>query len=79
MRGAKLSLRRLGLIRDHSLERSSFKGSDQHPTPGGFDEFVEKAVPILQERKVFRQDFAAPTLRGNLAPPEVWQPVAKAV
>lgn len=50
-----------------------------HLTPGGFDEFVEKVVPILQERKVFRQDYVAPTLRGNLALPEAWQPVAKAV
>lgn len=50
-----------------------------HLTPGGFDEFVEKVVPILQERKVFRRDYAASTLRGNLGLPEAWQPVAKAV
>lgn len=50
-----------------------------HLTPGGFDEFVEKVIPILQERNVFRQDYAASTLRGNLGLPEAWQPVAKAV
>lgn len=50
-----------------------------HLTPGGFDEFVEKVIPILQERKVFRQDYAARTLRGNLALPEAWQQIAKAV
>ncbi|MGO4404327.1 hypothetical protein AB4Z10_08660 [Bosea sp. RAF48] len=50
-----------------------------HLTPGGFDEFVEKVIPILQERKVFRRDYASSTLRGNLALPEAWQPVAKAV
>lgn len=50
-----------------------------HLTPGGFDEFVETVIPILQERKVFRRDYATSTLRGNLALPEAWQPVAKAV
>ncbi|SEG81799.1 LLM class flavin-dependent oxidoreductase [Bosea lathyri] len=50
-----------------------------HLTPGGFDEFVDKVIPILQERKAFRQDYATSTLRGNLALSEAWQPVAKAV
>lgn len=37
-----------------------------HLTPGGFDEFVEKVVPYLQEWGVFRRDYAHTTLRGNL-------------
>jgi alkanesulfonate monooxygenase SsuD/methylene tetrahydromethanopterin reductase-like flavin-dependent oxidoreductase (luciferase family) len=37
-----------------------------HLTPGGFDEFVEKVVPVLQDRGVFRRDYAETTLRGHL-------------
>lgn len=47
-------------------------------TPGGFDEFVEKVVPMLQNRGVFRRDYASTTLRDHLsfaerrnAPPQV--------
>lgn len=45
-----------------------------HLTPGGFDEFVEKVVPILQERNAFRRDYAFPTLRANLGLPPAGQP-----
>lgn len=37
-----------------------------HLTPGGFDEFVAKVIPLLQERGVFRRDYDSDTLRGNL-------------
>lgn len=37
-----------------------------HLTPGGFDTFVEKVVPLLQERGVFRRDYEAGSLRANL-------------
>lgn len=37
-----------------------------HLTPGGFDEFVEKVIPILQEKGVFRSDYAGQTLKENL-------------
>jgi FMN-dependent oxidoreductase (nitrilotriacetate monooxygenase family) len=37
-----------------------------HLTPGGLDEFVEKVVPHLQERGVFRTGYAGPTLRDQL-------------
>lgn len=37
-----------------------------HLTPGGFDAFVEKVVPILQERGVLRRDYEAGSLRANL-------------
>lgn len=37
-----------------------------HLTPGGFDEFVEKVVPILQDKGVFRSDYAGETLKDNL-------------
>jgi len=37
-----------------------------HLTPGGLDEFVDKVVPLLQERGVFRTDYETTTLRGHL-------------
>ncbi len=37
-----------------------------HLTPGGLDEFVDKVVPHLQERGVFRTEYAGPTLREQL-------------
>ncbi len=37
-----------------------------HLTPGGLDEFVEKVVPHLQERGVFRTEYSGPTLREQL-------------
>ena len=47
-----------------------------HLTPGGLDEFVDRVVPLLQERGVFRTDYeadpvtgAAPTLRRTLGLP----------
>ncbi|MEZ2129711.1 MULTISPECIES: LLM class flavin-dependent oxidoreductase [unclassified Sinorhizobium] len=37
-----------------------------HLTPTGFDEFVEKVIPHLQERGVYRRDYQEGTLRGHL-------------
>ncbi|MBB3428930.1 alkanesulfonate monooxygenase SsuD/methylene tetrahydromethanopterin reductase-like flavin-dependent oxidoreductase (luciferase family) [Rhizobium sp. BK312] len=37
-----------------------------HLTPGGFDEFAEKVVPLLQERGVYRTEYQGETLRSNL-------------
>lgn len=37
-----------------------------HLTPTGFDEFVEKVIPHLQEWGVYRKDYAHGTLSGNL-------------
>jgi N-acetyl-S-(2-succino)cysteine monooxygenase len=34
--------------------------------PGQFDDFVEQVVPILQERGLFRADYAGSTLREHL-------------
>jgi alkanesulfonate monooxygenase SsuD/methylene tetrahydromethanopterin reductase-like flavin-dependent oxidoreductase (luciferase family) len=41
-----------------------------HLTPGGFDEFVEKVVPLLQERGVYRTAYQGTTLRANLGLPD---------
>ncbi|GAA3803275.1 NtaA/DmoA family FMN-dependent monooxygenase [Sphaerisporangium flaviroseum] len=37
-----------------------------HLTPGGLDDLVDKVVPLLQERGVFRTDYTGPTLRDHL-------------
>ncbi|HEY0804874.1 MAG TPA: NtaA/DmoA family FMN-dependent monooxygenase [Pseudonocardiaceae bacterium] len=37
-----------------------------HITPGGLDEFADQVVPLLQERGVFRTEYAGPTLRDHL-------------
>jgi FMN-dependent oxidoreductase (nitrilotriacetate monooxygenase family) len=38
-----------------------------HVTPGGLDPFVDRVVPLLQERGVFRSDYTGTTLRDHLA------------
>lgn len=40
-----------------------------HLTPGGLDEFVDRVVPLLQERGAFRADYAGTTLRDHLGLP----------
>ena len=35
-------------------------------TPKGLPEFVDRVVPILQERGLFRTEYEHDTLRGNL-------------
>ena len=37
-----------------------------HITPGGLDPFVDRVVPLLQERGVFRADYTGSTLREHL-------------
>jgi FMN-dependent oxidoreductase (nitrilotriacetate monooxygenase family) len=37
-----------------------------HITPGGLDPFVERVVPLLQERGVFRTEYEGSTLRDHL-------------
>jgi len=34
--------------------------------PGGYEDFVDHVVPILQRRGIFRTEYAATTMRGNL-------------
>lgn len=42
--------------------------------PGTYDEFVDQVVPLLQERGVFREEYAGTTLREHLGVdvPECW-------
>ncbi len=40
-----------------------------HLTPGGLDDFVERVVPLLQERGAFRTEYTGPTLRDHLGLP----------
>ncbi|MFF9067684.1 NtaA/DmoA family FMN-dependent monooxygenase [Streptomyces sp. NPDC014891] len=45
-----------------------------HLTPGGLDEFVDRVVPLLQERGVFRTEYSGTTLRSHLGLPDpVWK------
>ncbi|MFE7576456.1 NtaA/DmoA family FMN-dependent monooxygenase [Streptomyces sp. NPDC057521] len=45
-----------------------------HLTPGGLDDFVDRVVPLLQERGVFRRAYAGSTLRSHLGLAEpVWK------
>lgn len=45
-----------------------------HPTPGGLDEFVDRVVPLLQERGAFRTEYEGATLRSHLGLAEpVWK------
>ena len=48
-----------------------------HITPAGLDDFVDRVIPVLQEKGVFRQDYAGTTLRDHLGldqPGEINQP-----
>jgi FMN-dependent oxidoreductase (nitrilotriacetate monooxygenase family) len=51
-----------------------------HITPGGLDEFADTVVPLLQERGVFRADYAGSTLREHLglAPARTGSPASRA-
>ncbi|MYS32645.1 FMN-dependent oxidoreductase (nitrilotriacetate monooxygenase family) [Streptomyces sp. KhCrAH-43] len=45
-----------------------------HLTPGGLDDFVDRVVPLLQEREVFRRAYTGSTLRSHLGLAEpVWK------
>ena len=37
--------------------------------PGGLDEFVDRVVPELQRRGIFRREYEGKTLRENLGLP----------
>ncbi|RVU25149.1 LLM class flavin-dependent oxidoreductase [Streptomyces antnestii] len=46
-----------------------------HLTPGGLDEFVDRVVPVLQERGVYRTEYTGTTLRSHLGLKEPAHPV----
>ncbi|MFE6503526.1 LLM class flavin-dependent oxidoreductase [Kitasatospora sp. NPDC057738] len=56
---------------DHFVQNDAADGFIlvPHLTPGGLDEFVDRVVPLLQERGVFRTDYTGPTLRDHLGLP----------
>ncbi|GAA1716522.1 NtaA/DmoA family FMN-dependent monooxygenase [Fodinicola feengrottensis] len=64
----------IGTPRQVAEEINSFVQNDAsdgfilvpHLTPGGLDDFVDKVVPELQERGVFRTEYAGSTLREHL-------------
>ena len=45
-----------------------------HLTPTGLDDFVDRVVPLLQERGAFRTEYSGTTLRSHLGLAEpVWK------
>ncbi|MFD6418254.1 NtaA/DmoA family FMN-dependent monooxygenase [Streptomyces sp. NPDC060194] len=45
-----------------------------HLTPGGLDDFVDRVVPLLQERGAFRTAYEGRTLRSHLGLPDpIWK------
>ena len=44
-----------------------------HLTPHGLDEFVDKVVPLLQERGTFRTEYRGQTLREHLVLSPAWE------
>jgi alkanesulfonate monooxygenase len=61
-------------IADHMEEWLTTRGSDGFNImfpflPAGLDDFVDKVVPELQRRGIFRKEYEGPTLRDNLGLP----------
>src|SRR5262249_54483111 len=59
---------------DRMGERPTTEGSDGFTImfsylPGGLDDFVERVVPELQRRGLFRREYEGTTLRENLGLP----------
>jgi FMN-dependent oxidoreductase (nitrilotriacetate monooxygenase family) len=50
-----------------------------HITPGGIDDFVDRVVPLLQERGAFRTEYRTQTLREHLGLPSNARDAAAAV
>ncbi|WP_020139396.1 NtaA/DmoA family FMN-dependent monooxygenase [Streptomyces sp. 351MFTsu5.1] len=57
---------------DEHVRRAAADGFVLVPrlTPGGLDEFVDRVVPLLQERGAFRTEYRGTTLRSHLRLPE---------
>ncbi|MFH9658251.1 NtaA/DmoA family FMN-dependent monooxygenase [Streptomyces sp. NPDC017248] len=53
---------------DHFVQSGGADGFVLVPqlTPGGLDDFVDRVVPLLQEKGVFRRDYTGPSLRDHL-------------
>jgi FMN-dependent oxidoreductase (nitrilotriacetate monooxygenase family) len=53
---------------DHHVQEDAADGFVlvPHLTPGGLDDFVDRVVPLLRERGVFRTSYSGTTLRDHL-------------
>jgi alkanesulfonate monooxygenase SsuD/methylene tetrahydromethanopterin reductase-like flavin-dependent oxidoreductase (luciferase family) len=53
---------------DHFVQTGGADGFVLVPqlTPGGLDDVVDRVVPLLQERGVFREEYPGTTLRDHL-------------
>lgn len=64
---------------DHGAEMAVFVRAEAadgfilvpRPTPGGLDEFVDRVVPLLQERGAFRTRYEGSALREHLGLPQL--------
>ena len=61
-------------IADEMEEWLESRGSDGFTVmfpylPGGLDDFVDRLVPVLQDRRLFRKEYEGKTLRENLGLP----------
>ncbi|WP_380279319.1 LLM class flavin-dependent oxidoreductase [Kitasatospora purpeofusca] len=56
---------------DHYVQNDAADGFIlvPHLTPGGLDDFVDRVVPLLQERGVLRTEYSGTTLRDHLGLP----------
>ena len=53
-----------------SAKKILFVNSEMFPyLPEGLDDFVDKVVPELQRRGLFRREYQGPTLRDHLGLP----------
>jgi alkanesulfonate monooxygenase SsuD/methylene tetrahydromethanopterin reductase-like flavin-dependent oxidoreductase (luciferase family) len=53
---------------DHHVQEDAADGFVlvPHLTPGGLDDFVDRVVPLLRDRGVFRTSYSGTTLRDHL-------------
>lgn len=74
--GTQLFASRMAYPIDEFVQRDAADGFIlvPHLTPAGLDEFVDRVVPLLQERGVFRTEYKGTTLRSHLGLCEpVWK------
>ncbi|MEV7382170.1 NtaA/DmoA family FMN-dependent monooxygenase [Streptomyces lydicus] len=75
----------IGTAQDVAAQMDAFVQTDAadgfilvpHLTPGGLDPFVDRVVPLLQERGVFRTEYAGSALRSHLGLPEPARPAGR--
>ena len=67
-----VALGRVAAELDEYVQKDAADGFILQPliTPVGLDEFVDRVVPLLQERGAFRTEYQGATLRSHLGLPD---------